>query len=415
MREARRLKRRANLARWLGASLPIMTWTLAGAAVVALAWRLSGGSSLAIFSIFGGAIVLPLVVGWLMAGRSRFSVTDMLWQMDVDLGLDARLSSAANGVGEWPAPAPVDSVALRWRMEPFIRPLALPCIACLLSFYLPLPAPVGRSPSAPIAEPSAWSSLDESLAAVEREKIAAPESIDAFRSALEELRSKPQSEWFDEGSLEATDRLKAGFNGGLERIGQNLAAAQAALTASRGLDPEAFAGARNELDRRFSEAGSGLASGSLALSPEGLRQLKAIDPQSVRKLSKAEWREARERMEQWSKTCSECSGGKAIACSGASDPSTTGGVNRGPGVAPLNLAKDAPVVTPGARGELPSSDPASAVPTDLVGMAAGRHDVQPDATDHSAPNAFTAGKGGEAVKAQRVSPQEEAVIGLYFQ
>ena len=76
-------------------------------------------------AIPAAAVALLGAVTALVRARPKFlSADEALVRLDADLGLRNRLTSAREGVGEWPAPREDAVLALRWKWPVLLRPPA---------------------------------------------------------------------------------------------------------------------------------------------------------------------------------------------------------------------------------------------------------------------------------------------------
>ena len=170
LQRARREALRFNLGWWLQLFLP---WVfglgiLSSVGILALRTANQGIWGLAIaaaLAAFAGMLSALLVA------RGRFlSPSEALVRLDADLRLHNRLSSAAQGVGDWPSPQSHASLALRWDWASLLRPPLIAIALVLAATVVPLPESRSKSVAA-AAEPPSWQAVQVRLDALKKIEI----------------------------------------------------------------------------------------------------------------------------------------------------------------------------------------------------------------------------------------------------
>ncbi len=176
---ARREALRFNLGWWVQFFLPWVFGLGIVGSVSVLGLRsfsrdLMGISVAALLVVLAG-----VVVSYFLARKRFLSTPESLARLDADLGLHTRLSSASQGVGDWPAPHPRARLALSWN---WTRLLAAPLVAMALvvaAVFIPLPK--GQSkPAGPAAGPPSWDAIQTRLDALEQSDIIQAEALEEY-------------------------------------------------------------------------------------------------------------------------------------------------------------------------------------------------------------------------------------------
>ena len=423
-RAASRVRLRLNLGLWLEKTLPL--WTAASLlfSILALWDRERGGERLEVLAaLFAGLIALSGLAQLLRFRASFFTPEDALDLLDARLGLRNRLRSAHSGVGDWPEPPAVLPKAVRFRRDRAFAPLALSVAVVALAVYLPVR--VEKSPAPlPVAGPASWQEIERALDTLREESVVKEEAIVEMEERLRELRTKPREEWFDHGTLEASDSLKEELASEMRELTRALGDVAASLEELKDMDAGAPAEARRLRERRLGAALEVLDLSGLPFEREATRELQTLARNSkVRRATKEEierWKQMRERLyhglpggaEEVVVGLRSTRGGE-----GRNGDPGRGGVDRGPGTAPLDLSAE-PLEMLSDRiealeGEDSSSGPFGAV----VGVSIGEHEVRTDGVrlGQDGGAVVSMGEGGDRVWTQSLLPRERWVLQRYFQ
>jgi hypothetical protein len=419
-RRAAREALRFNLGWVVQMALP---WVIAlglAASVAVLALRSTGSDPGPVWGALLPAAALGLAAA-IFRARPRFlSRAEALTRLDADLRLQTRLTAAADGVGDWPAPRPDAALALAWRWPRLVWPPVAAAALVLAAAVIPLPEPAAARAAAQ-SEPPAWTATQEKLDALRQEDILPREAVDGWQSALDALRAQPREDWFRHESLEAGETLQSQLTQAGADLQKNLETALGALEAARGLENSQLQVLAQPLDRALADALKGMELGQLPLSEEMLTQLRQLDTGKVRQLSAAEWEKLAARLEQGIGTCSNgtCSGEGAASALLALilEQNGRGGVGRGPGSAPLTLSDTETQLGSNQTETVENADLSRATVGDLTGLGTATHTVDPNAWTgpQSGGTVSHAGTGSEAVYQQSTTPEEQAVLKAFFQ
>lgn len=420
-RHFRATAHRVNWNIWLASFLPLcLVATLAGAVLV-LILRSLGQSGAALYavpiSLFLVAFAAPL-----LRIRSRFWTTDdARTRLDLVLPLHTRLSSAAEGVGEWPiAPERVDD---GFRFAPGRRLLGPISGLMLLAAAYVVPLDPGRNRELPpTTGPRAWSALEESLSAIEEPAVVEEAPLQAFRQELQHLKQSDPKTWFSANSLEASANLEARLKSAAEALREGL------FSASQALDQAGNAAAAGEAGTAdlasaasaISESTAGLLASGLPLNPELANALAQLaDPAAWKNLDPGQLEALKKQLGDGIQGCRACLGpipGNQ-GNQGDGERGGNGGVDRGPGHAPLAIGPPSNLPDPTITGPIQSNDLSRSAIGDVLETkrTAPQSEIENPALLQSGGVLGDAGSGGDAVHRPDVTPAESELLQRYFQ
>jgi hypothetical protein len=446
-RRARLLAAEINAGWWLSSWLPT-TLVIGVAGTFALLWARWQAVELVPFAwgAIGVALVVAGVAAWFQS-RPRFeSVASARVLLEERLGLHARLSSAAAGVGDWPGRR-IDLDG-RWpvRLQATRPAMLLVLVGAMLAAAMAIPvADAGAFRRRAIEAPADAEIVSKWIDELRRVEAIDERSAGEITERIEEILERPRDAWYEHATLEAAGTLREQTAAELATLARNLAAAEqaaASLAASppgseKQRDSQVLAAAARQLAlggmRPAGDAGEKLgkeAAEALAdLSPEQLRELAAALRANRSKLKAALAKAANFDLAALGPesdcegckpcgTCKECREGKPCkkgACAACSRAGR-GGINRGPGEAPMKAgaAEDLGAT----RRELVTA------PTDVERSAAGElldvvdaeHAVDesaytgPQAGGDIAPSA----DGGGPSRVDNLLPREQDAVRRFF-
>jgi len=448
-RRARLLAAEINAGWWLSSWLPTAL-VIGIAGTFALLWARWQAVELVPFAwgAIGVALILAGVAAW-FTSRPRFeSVASARVLLEERLGLHARLSSAAAGVGDWPGRR-IDLDG-RWpvRIRATRPVLLLALVGAMLAAAMAIPvADAGAFRRRSIEAPADAEIVSKWIDELQREKAIDERSAGAVNDRIEEILERPRDAWYEHATLEAAGTLREQTAAELAALARNLAAAEqaaadlAAAPSAAGTEKQrssqALAAAARQLAlggmRPAGDAGATLgkeAAEALAdLSPEQLRELAAALRANRSKLKAALARAANFDLDALGPesdcegckpcgTCKECRDGKPCkqgACA-ACKKSGRGGINRGPGEAPMKAGKEEDLGA--TRRELVTA------PTDVERSAAGELLDVVDA-EHAVDESAYAGPqtggsiaptadGGGPSRVDNLLPREQDAVRRFF-
>jgi hypothetical protein len=415
LRQAQITAWRHNAACWLDGFLPLAIGASVIFAGALLLLRQNGNASRDAWLIFGGALLLAGGVAFARKRQEFFSRRDGLVRLDVTLGLHNRLTSAFAGIGEYPAPRPVQD-GLRWRWQRIVAPLAVCALSIAAAAFVPLAAQAERA--AVIEQPVAWTQVESWIEQLEQSETIEPQSLQELREKLEDLRAQERERWYSHNSLEASESLRQQTEQSLQAMSRDLSAAAAALAALEQLQEQAPGPASEQMQEALKKALRGLELGSLSLDKELLAQLQDLDLSKLKQLTPEQAAALQRRLKEGAKAC------KACLKPGAGDKeadalllaAAQGGISRGPGTVPLT-ASDTPTELHTEKTEAVENDDLSrALPGDVLGLGQGQHEI--DRAGFAGPTAAggirSSGEGGEAVWRNDVTPRERQILERFF-
>jgi hypothetical protein len=267
---------------------------------------------------------------------------------------------------------------------------------------------VTGQPEAPVS----WRQTDEWIRSLKETEVAQAESVQPFQERLDRLRAQPSQSWYSESGLEAADSLRDQLRSEVRSLASDLDAAAGAL------DGAASPGGASEADqRRIEAAARGLSSRSLRLRSDLLQQLRdaarpgrRLPPLDAASLA----RSLRENAGFCRLTLRECREGDANCLRMARTPPGRGGIQRGPGPAPLTLGPEASKEEPGRMEGVSNPDLRRAALGDVVETTTGRHRVSVVPRGVTAGGTAAVGAGGEAVSRAPLTPEERRILSRYF-
>ena len=371
------------------------------------------------------------VVAGLIARRRFISLSQAWVRLESGMRLNNALTMAAEGRSNWPAMVAMPDDGWRWRWQMVGGPFALLVGALALALWLPVA--VQDAKGAAVEEPQAWGQMEDWLEKLQEEQIVIEEEKEEQLEKIADLRDQPPEKWFAHESLNAGDTLKEQLQRETHRIGQNLTNAERSLNALQNYADQLSADTRDQLLKDYDQALADLKSGTLDIDPALLKALAEIDPKNLKNLSQDQLKKLRESMKKKAGAC-DCIGenpGFLGDGMGADDAEAAlhallkkqgqgtgpgkGGINRGPGTAPLTLSDEENDLGTDKLEPVSNPDLSRAQVADLVGVQNGAHEV--DKTIRGTQAAGTvqnAGQGGQQVWQEVLTPSEKAVLKRVF-
>lgn len=438
---ARRTARKVNLGWWLERSSPVL---ILGSlfAFPAILWLRSRGweAELRQSWPWGIAGLLALLLGSVFLARRHFiSAAEALVRLESQLHLHNALSVAATGRSPWPEIPSQINDGWKWRWSSVARPWLIGSASLLIAFWIPLsPEADAKLPS---MEPQAWQQMDQWLEKLEEEKLITPEEKEEQAAKIAELREQPQEKWFSHDSLHASDTLKEQLQRDMAKIAQNMKTLERSLNALQNYADKLSQTGKDQLLKDLDEAMQALENSPLKLNPDLLKELSQIDPKNLQSLSKEQLDQLRESLK---KHAAESQGmaqnpgflgdgegsddelaemlgrmgegrGQGEGEEGEDGTPGKGGIDRGPGTAPLTLADNEDDFGTDKKEALSNPDLSRAQLSTMLNIQDGKHEF--DKTYQGPTAAGTAahqGQGGEQVWRETLTPEEKAVLKRVF-
>ncbi|HSF19692.1 MAG TPA: hypothetical protein VLK65_29495 [Vicinamibacteria bacterium] len=424
-RAARRLSLKLSFGLWLEKVLPV--WTVASVLLsIAFLWfRGRGGeappSVWALVCL--GTLVAAGVVQYFRERDAFYNRQDALVWLDHRLSLNNRLGSAEDGVVDWPsAPARLPPV-LAWRLSRIVPPLAFSVALLALAALVPVPARLEPRVTGH-GGPLSWQEMERAIDEMRQEEIVAEEALDAFEARLDSLRNRPSDEWFSHESLEASDTLKQELGSEMRALAEGLERVEGELQELAQLSESAPLEERRLENRTLRRAIDELDLGrALPLSQKLSRPLHVLARErNPRRLTDEEMeriRNAKERLYHTLPGSGDELVGLGLGPSdAASEPGRPGrgGITRGPGSAPIELASEGTELGTSAVEAVRNEDLSHASFGETLSIRVGDHDVDVSGfrSGRAAGAVTGVGEGGDIVWSQSLSPPERRVLRKYF-
>ncbi|GMR23568.1 MAG: hypothetical protein BMS9Abin37_2009 [Acidobacteriota bacterium] len=425
---ASRVARRLNIGRWLERALPVWAGVSVLVACMVLILRNRGVSDLTWvwLGVFAAFVALGLVVYGVDSRRHLTSTEQALVWLEHRLRLNNRLTAASAGIGAWPEPRPEAVELLEWRPG---RVLPAPLFSvALMAAAAFIPVSPDREPlPLPIASPLAWTEMERWLEDVKETELVDEQAVEAWERRVESLESQPQEEWYSHSSLEAGDSLREELASELRALERGLSEAESSLTELLELAETANASPekRRLSQKRLAKALDDLDLATLPLSRKVKRQLMTLARErDVRRMTKEQLEQLRERLRERRYANLPRPGDEAYAflSPGSVDGEMSsgrpgkGGVNRGPGSAPIELAEERTELGSSRIEDVIGHEPLGTELGETVAVGIGEHDNDTSGFrgGRDAGAVAATGEGGELVWSQTLTPEERRVLKKYF-
>ncbi|HVE16793.1 MAG TPA: DUF4398 domain-containing protein, partial [Chthoniobacterales bacterium] len=369
-RQAQRVAWHYNLGWWWSGFL----WVVIGLSVLcacAILWARQMDVPLRpVWLGAGSALLIGAIGAYFEARRRFFSKRDGLVRLDVRLGLNNRLISAWDGVGEFP-PARKAAGGWRWRWGRTLLPLA----GCALLNLAAMEIPIGKStPVAKMEPPSTWTQVQSWVEQLDRSGLVDHKAVEELREKLDALKDRPESEWYSQSALEAGDNLREQTGDAIRALQRDLQNSSATLEAAQQMGAEMSPAEMKAAQQALDQARQGLELGKLPLNARTLADLKKADLSKMKTLSPEQMASLQKRLREGASVCKSCTGagaGDKFMLALGSQNGGNGGVSRGPGTVPLRLNPLPTQLETSSTAALPDADLAHALPGEVVGLASG--------------------------------------------
>ena len=416
------LQWRVNLAAWLEVFAPLVFFLCVGSSLLLLGLRRAEGPVWAAWAATGAGLMALTLWAWWRARDHFFGSTDARAYLERQLGLDATLSAAHEGVTAWPALPSARPPLLRWHAGPVLGWLGGAVLLLLAASLLPLPQ---SETVRPVEKPPALAQTEQLLADLAATRIAAPESVEPIAEQARELANRSLEQQYSHGGLEAADALRDQSMNAVDQFSRGLEAAASALASLEAgagkLGDEQIGGASEQLGAAL----QGLKNGRLKPNDSLLSQLNATGGGNLKGLSPSELSRLRGALSAASaelqRMLAENGGSARITgpggeAGGEGEQPGQGGINRGRGDAPLSFSADSAPSQEGQAQALGSDDLTRAAVGDMVGVTRDRPELDTSKLTGpgSAGAAAASASGGEAVWVNRLTPAERKVLKEFF-
>jgi hypothetical protein len=460
----RRLARQINVGWWLSGWLPLAAVIgLVGIVAMLYArWRAADAAA-GVWCGIGGGLLVAGIASWWRCRRAFESEAAARVRLEESLGLRARLSSAAAGVGSWPAPpSPTESrwpVTWQWR-----RPAAaVAFIAVMLGLAAWVPiAGAGSSRKRIIEKPTDARMVEQWIEELETAKLIDERSVNEVERKIRELTERPAEEWYEHASLEAAGTLKEQTAAEMRKLAENVAAAEEAAAAMRAMQESLPQELREATAKNLAAAIQAMELGELEPAGDLAKLLEEMKAADLGQLTPEQWAAIAERLannraalhaalancqgfdlsevDGW---CEECSGcepcegceegeegeegegcktcrGRCAACgrlAARANRPGRGGITRGRGDAEMSFGEKNDLGTARTERIRQEIDAERAAPDEVLAVVDGEHEI--DESAYGGPKAggdiASEGDGGSAVQVDSLLPGEQSAVRKFFE
>ncbi|TLD68701.1 hypothetical protein FEM03_21190 [Phragmitibacter flavus] len=423
---SRRLARRINfgwwLDRWTG-------WVLGSALVGVVALLLARWLMLVevrwVWMGIGALMFAGVMVAWGMERRRFESAVMARVRLEDALGMRSRLSAAAAGVGEWPEPREGLEFPVRWRWH---RPVGVILFSGLMLWVAVLVPISAREvvEKRVIEKPTAVKEVEQWMAEIRKEEAVQEESVEEVEKKVADLLKRPAENWYEHGSLEAAGNLKEQTGEMLRELAQNLADAEQAASALQSAGAGLPQAAKDALAEKMKEAAQGMMAGGMKPNEQLLKQLQQMGAEGLQNLSDQQLKDLAQQLQKNSEALQEALKNapqlELAMCQGKGpgegeeEGPGRGGIDRGPGEAPLSLESEETNLNTKAMERLQAElDVSRLAPGDMMGTTDGKHHVDETKTGTQQGGVIeSAGDGGAAVWQNSLLPDERETLRRYF-
>jgi hypothetical protein len=385
-----------------------------------------------ILSGIASGVLISAAAAYLWMHRHRESLAQTRVRLEDALGLKTSLTTAAQGVGQWPPfreglPSPIT-----FQLG---RPILMVAFGALVLAAAILVPVTQTNPKAPriIEPPSALKEVQAWIDEVKKNDSVNPESIDQVEDKIAELLQRPAQNWYEHASLEAADNLRDVTASDLQQLAQNLAEAErtASALASSASGSGLPQAAKDSLEQAMRNASQSMKGAGMQPGSELMDALKSIDPSQLSNMSAEQLKDLAEQFSLNHQTLQEAlkkspsldlskiPQGKSGEGDGETEKEGpgVGSPKRGPGTTPVTLASEDTQLNSEKIGNLKN-------PLDLSRVAIGDAISVTDGTAKVDSKAYTGplqggsaafpGDGGAAVWQNSLIPAERETLKRFF-
>ncbi|HEY2344156.1 MAG TPA: hypothetical protein VGH90_14025, partial [Chthoniobacteraceae bacterium] len=292
-RKTRQQRWLVNSAWWIESFLPLAFLATLAFTALTLAGRRAGWPP-KVYALVGFLLAVATLAASYWQARRRFvSGAQARVQLEYALSLDARLTSAADGIGAWPATAAWKASPWRWN-APRLALLPTVCVALLgAAFLVRIPAHSKKIPLPTVLPPS-LARVEDWLEKLSKSSQIEPKSLENIRAEAEQLGHQNQQDWYSHASLETADHLENQLESGLRSLEQNTTKIADALSAAA--NPNLSDAQAKALGGQLGAALNALEGNVPALNHELASKLSQIDPSKLRELDPSQLQELKRRL-----------------------------------------------------------------------------------------------------------------------
>jgi hypothetical protein len=373
----------------------------------------------------GGVVIFAGLLAWWMERRRFESAGMAMVRLEDALGMRSGLSAAAAGVGTWPQARDAMAWPIRWRWQ---RPLGVMLFGALM-LGLAVRVPISAREEAEkrvIQKPSAVREVEQWLAEVRKEEAVQEESVQEVEKKIADLLKRPAENWYEHGSLEAAGNLMEQTGEMLRELSQNLAEAERAARTLQAAGAGLPQAAKEALEQQMKEAAQGMMAGGMKPNEQLLKQLQQMGAEGLQNMSDEQLKDLADQLQKNSQALQEALknapqlelelGDGNGPGEGEKEGPGRGGIERGPGEAPLSLEREETNLNTTASERLHGQmDVSRLAPGDMMGTTDGKHQVdETKMAPQAGGDIGSVGDGGSAVWQNSLLPDERETLRRYF-
>ena len=428
--QAARQRRLANTLIWLDEfATPWLVLSLLLCPLLLL-FRQQSWDTFALFYGYGMlTLLLALFASFRMRGKA-LTTADTLLRLETHLALKNQLTAAQAKAAPWPEPHnhPIHAYTIHWPKVglPFLASSGFILLGQLLPIAQPDPGP-SFSQAQP---PAALTELESMIETLESIEVVQETAVETLNSQFETLRERSPEEWYGQSGLEAAEHLRDQTRSALQELSKNLQQTEAILEQAFAnpdlpLNPDSL----ETLQTAYLEQLDQLTETALPLDTKLLNKLKQLDFQSLDTLDKLS-PEAQQALQQQLRECAskggECSGLNASDLQMISQEQQQalmqkmgigqGGIERGPGTAPLLLSELATPASASTVEAISNKDLSNIGLGDTLEIRTRPGNAPPPSFNSAQPSdtRHQQGQGGDTVWNAAFTPKEKEILQRYF-
>ncbi|GHB92868.1 hypothetical protein [Cerasicoccus arenae] len=422
-RNARRTAWAANCFWWLQRFLPFFLGLNLASAVAVIYARQQEWPQDRIVAIYAAVLVVLALIALGLAWRRFLSQRDGMLRLEQHLGLKSALSAASEGAIAWPPLPEQLSVPYQFRWGNITTPIAVSATLLLIGCLIPVETVRADVVIDNPKQPMAWEELEAWVEELTEDEVVEETALKELEKKLDELRQQPTETWFTQSSLEAGDSLRDQTQQDLQKLAQDMMKTSALLDAMRQAGDEPFSQEAMALEGALQKALEGMQLGTTPLSSEMMEQLKKMgNSQSCQNIDLSKYKLVKGTLDENAQKLCKLAKLNPDALEDmilmACQMPGNGGIDRGPGAAPLTASPFESRVTPASVEGVSNEDMRNAA----LGQTLAIQDRAPD--ENEAGEAFiiktsqgsdSLGQGGDVVWKNQLSPEERKLLENYFQ
>lgn len=430
------MARRVNWGWWWHRLGPALVGVNLGGAAALLLFRQLRWPLALWFALVGAAWLIAAGWAWWRARTNFFAEAEGLLRLETYLRWNNILSAAAAGGLRWPGLPAQPIRSLQWQWGKSAQPVLASLAFLLAALVIPVSAPPKPALPPPTQLPPALQQAQTWTDTLKEENLVEPATMESWAERLEQLKQKPQQEWYGQESLEADESLRNQLAQEIDALGKNLKKAADLLDALQNLPAGASLPA--DLQAALNAEASALQNSNLPMRQELAQMLN-----NAQNLSPSQLAYLKNQLQQGanglnSMPTTMVAPGSLMSAQGLAqyyDPNAqaayhsaqddqlryvrpnargAGATGTGGGTNGLSFASPTDLRAQKQQG-VNSKNLNSMVPGDVVGISISAPPrEQADGAAAGAGGGASQGDGGEAVWREELTPQERALLQQYF-